>query len=388
MRLLGKLLAILVVVFIVAWLGLWWYAQGRMESGVTGWIAQASNNPNVKFTYDSLARGTSPLAATVTVTNLRATIQVPNDDTPAVITLPSFTLRIAAANPTIVHVDYPGQINITASKGDASITFGSIGVQEHIDPAAFFNPAVPPFRSADAQASNINLLASSGSLQVLHIDSVTVHAAINHTAGPSQTAIALTENFQGLALSSLLTKIASVPFDGKINQFGITFNASGPLPPNWQTLATQINALPIDDQQDRAKIVLTALHGWAAAGGSGNFSLSLGLGPSTLNADAAVKFDANVQPSGTANLTANHLDAFSAAIVNAYPSTEDSVNQAQAQLSPYLSTTNDGGQVLNLHVTYGNGAVNLNGQQVSPMPPLDWNALENLTPPPPADSGQ
>jgi len=101
------------------------------------------------------------------------------------------------------------------------------------------------------------------------------------------------------------------------------------------------------------------------------------VGPSTLSADAAVQFDANVQPSGTADLTADHLDAFSAAVTAAYPQVQDNVNQIEAQLSPYLSTTDDGGQVLTIHLIYGSGAVSINGQKVSDMPPIDWDMLEN-----------
>jgi hypothetical protein len=368
-------LVLLFFVLLVAWVGLWWYAEGRMQAGITHWVSTASANPNVKFTYASLARGNSPLAATVTVTDLQATVQTGTGAASVVVTLPSLRLRIAAANPTVVHVDYPPQINISAPRGDAAVTFGSIDVAESLDPAALFNSTIQPFRGAQANASNINILASNGSLQVLHIDSIAVQGTINRNAGPGDTALAFSESFNGISLSSLLTRLAQVPFNGQIGQFAITFSGSGPLPQNWQDIASQVNAFPADDKADRAKVIFTALHAWAAAGGSGTMGVTLVLGPSTMNADASVKFDANVQPAGTADVTANHLDAFTAAIVAAYPQVQNSVNQIEAQLSPYLSTTNDGGQILTVHVTYGKGAVNVNGQKVSNMPPMDWNML-------------
>jgi hypothetical protein len=100
-----------------------------------------------------------------------------------------------------------------------------------------------------------------------------------------------------------------------------------------------------------------------------------------------VKFDANVQPSGTADLTADHLDEFTGAITNAYPQVQDTISQAEAQLSPYLSTTGTGGQTLGMNVTYGPPGVTINGQKVADMPPVNWDALENPPPAPAPDDG-
>jgi len=376
MRVFIRSLVLLVFVLLVAWIGLWWYAEGRLEAGANAYIARYAANPNVKVSYASMVRGTSPLAARVTVTDFQISVLIPNQ-APVVVTLPSVGLRISAANPTVVHVDYPPQINISTARGDAAVTFGSIDVAESLDPAALFNSSIQPFRGAQANASNINILASNGSLQVLHIDSIAVQGTVNRHAGPGDTAVTASESFNGIALSSLLTRLGQVPFNGQIAQLAFTFSASGPLPADWRNIANQVNAFPVDDKADRAKLIFTTLHDWAAAGGSANGSVTLVLGPSTMMADGAVKFDANVQPAGTADVTANHLDAFTAAIVAAYPQVQNSVNQMEAELSPYLSTTNDGGQVLTVHVAYGKGAVNVNGQKVSDMPPVDWNLLEN-----------
>ncbi len=194
----------------------------------------------------------------------------------------------------------------------------------------------------------------------------------------------MAETVNGIALSPLLTRLASIPFDGKIAELGLTMKISGPVPTDFAALTTQLNALPASDRAGRNKIVIQALHGWAAAGGNAAASLSLIIGPSTLNANGAVTFDAQAQPSGTADVTANHLDEISSAITNAYPQTQGAVNAIEAHLSPYLTSSDTGGQTLGMHVTYGKGAVSVNGQTVAPLPPLDWNALENPAPPLPA----
>jgi len=377
MRTILNFVLALVVLLVAAWVGLWWYAQGRMQAGLTSWVAQISTNPDIKASYAGVSRGVSPLAATVTLTNLTFTLQPAASQSPITITLPSVTERINAGNPLLVHIDLPSQINFSAARGDAAVTFGSIDVAEHLDPAALFHSNVQPFSGNDITASDISLLASSGSLQVLHINSLALHGLINRDANSSEAALDATETFNGISLSPLLTRLASVPFNGQVAQFAFSTSLSGPLPANWQGILAQINALPAGDLADRRKITFTALHDWAAAGGNGKLSITMQVGPSTLNADAAVQFDANVQPSGTADLTADHLDAFSAAVTASYPQVQDNVNQIEAELSPYLSTTNDAGQVLTIHLIYGNGGVSINGQKVSDMPPVDWDLLEN-----------
>jgi hypothetical protein len=382
MRTFIRLLLLLVIVLGAAWVALWWYAEGRMQAGIVNWANQTSATPNMKVSYDSIAHGTSPLAATVTLTNLRITVQTSADEQPVVVTLPSFAMEIDATNPLVVQEILPPQINFSGARGDGAITFGNVSISQHIDPQALFNPKIVPFRGADAAAGNINLLASGGSLMILHIDSYALHGVINRSAGAGQTAFSGNETFNGIALSPLLTKLGSVPFNGQIAQFGISMNIGGPVPAGWQNFFQQLNMLPVGDMADRRKITLTAMHDWAAQGGSASLGITLDVGPSALNADASVNFDANVQPSGTADVTADHLDAFSSTVTGAYPQLQGTVSQIEAELSPYLSTSDADGQVLTIHLTYGSGAVNINGQKVTDMPPVDWNTLENPPAPP------
>jgi hypothetical protein len=83
-------------------------------------------------------------------------------------------------------------------------------------------------------------------------------------------------------------------------------------------------------------------------------------------------------------VTADHLDELFATITNAYPQLSAEVSQIQAQLSPYLSTTTQGGQTLAVHTVYGDGTVTVNGQKAGDLPKLDWTSLENPAPPPPS----
>ena len=110
-----------------------------------------------------------------------------------------------AVNPLVLHTDLPNQVNISTSRGDFAVTFGSITQTQKLDPRALVTSESEPFNTGDINASNINVLASSGSLLVLHIDDYAGHAAYNRKAGADQTAFSCVETLKGLALSPLLT---------------------------------------------------------------------------------------------------------------------------------------------------------------------------------------
>ncbi|OYV33089.1 MAG: hypothetical protein B7Z80_25045 [Rhodospirillales bacterium 20-64-7] len=375
------------VILAVVWLGLWWYAQGRIASGFQAWAETQAVN-GLKVSYSSLQTGTSPLAAVVTINNLVLTLPpTPNGDT-GTITLPTLALRINAANPTIFHTDLPSKIAVAIDNNiDASINTGSIAMNETLDPNALFSKTAYPFRSGDLNATDIDILASQGSLLVMHIDRVTGHSDLNLNADANSAAATGSTTFDGIALSPILTRIASIPFDGKITHLSMGLSLSGPVPPNLMDLVNQLRAAQADPVAEQ-KLLIPLVHKWATAGGNGNMNLALTIGPAAAAADAAIKFDANLQPEGTADLTAIHLHAFTSAITDAYPQFQPSVAAAEALLSPYLTTSPSDGQTLAMHATYGAGMVNLNGNKVADMPPLDWNALENPTTAPATPTGQ
>ena len=384
MRRLVIFLATLILLALAGWLSLWWTAQNRLAAGLTGWAAQASAQGNVKVSYASVSTGASPLAASATLNNVQIIIQIDPAQAPASISLPSLGLRIEAASPLLMHIDLPAQIGVTTARGDLVVTFGSVELSEELDLQALQAHQPYPFKTADWQASDINLLASSGSLQVLHLDSFSLHSLTGRDAAENIDTVSCTGSFSNIALSPILTRLANIPFNGQISALAFNFDITGAELAKWQSLDQQLAAFPALDIADRNKISLQTIHDWAAEGGTATGSLSLVLGPTTLDASSTVKFDANAQAAGAASLTANHLDALSAAITAAYPFTQNAINNIEAKLSPDLSSTDAGGQTLAINLTYGNGAVIVNGQS-RPLPPINWNLLENPPPQAPGD---
>jgi hypothetical protein len=381
MRAVIKFLATLVVVLAIAWVGFWWYAQGRLESGFNSW-ADGLAAQGWKIGYASEQRGTSPASAVLRFTNLTVTTPPDAQGLGGTFTLPTLALRIQALNPLILHTDLPAKIGVNIGNNiDAAISFASVQATATLDPHIIFKGGDYPYRSEAFSAAGIDILASQGSLLVLHIDSAAGHTAFNPEAGADAMAYAGTDTFSGIAVSPLMTRLLSIPFGGKIDQLTLAVNLSGPVPAGLPQLVAQIKALN-GDEPAQQKLAVPVLHKWAAAGGNANIQFGLTVGPTTLAADGAVKFDSSAQPAGTANLTANHLDELTGAITNAYPGTAGTIAQAAAQLSPYLSSTPQDGQMLTLHVVYGAGAVSVNGQKTGDMKPIDWDSLENPAPPP------
>jgi hypothetical protein len=373
----------LIVVVVIAWLGVWWYAQGRLQAGFEAWAKTASAQGSV-VAYSGIQRGASPLEALVTVSNLTITFPATPSGAQPVMALPTLGLRLDAASPTNLHLDLPHKITVSAGANfDFVMNSGSISETINLNPNALFNPAMLAYHGGDFAFSNVDFLASSGSLLVLHVDSLKGHVDFNPDATASQTALDETFTMNGAALSPFMTKIASVPFNGQISQIGFNLTVSGPVPPQVLTLAAQLHADQGDPAAER-KLLVPLVHQWASQGGNGSYGLTLAVGPSTAHTDVALKFDANLQPEGTANLTADHLDAFANAITNAYPQAAGTIAAAEAQLTPYITTDPTTGQTLTIHAAYGAGSINLNGTKIAPLPPVDWTALEN--PPPAADS--
>jgi hypothetical protein len=380
MRAVMTFLFTLLLVVVVVWLGLWWYLQGRLQSGVEGWAENQAAH-GITVAYSSLQRGTNPTVAEITLTNLTITLPQQPSGAQPVVTLPTLALRMNMTSLTTLHADLPTKISVNAGGNfDLVMNSGSIGLSENLDSGALFNKDVYPFKGGDFAATDVDFLASSGSLLVLHLDSLTGHADINVNATAAQPALAETVTMGGMALSPLMTKIASIPFDGKINQLGFSLTLSGPVPPQIYTIEEQLRAAAKDEVAQQ-KLIMPIVHQWASQGGNGSLGLNLSIGPSTANADAAIKFDANIQPEGTGSLTADHLDAFTNAITAAYPQVAGTIAAGEAQLTPYIATDAQTGQTLTMHATYGAGSVAINGTKVGPLPPLDWTTLEN---PPPA----
>jgi hypothetical protein len=379
-----RFLLSLIVGIAIIWIGFWWYAEHRLQSGFAAWAEQQAAD-GWKISTAAVQRGTSPMNAELTINRLSMTAPPGPNGEVVTIALPSVALRIAAFDPLVFHTELPNQIAITVGNTvGLVINTGSMALSENLDPDTLFNPHVYPFRGGDFAASNIQILASS--LLVLQVDRITSHAEVNLQAGANAAAISSLTVLNGLVLSPLLTRIGSVPFDGRLTQLSLAATFSGPLPDNLSGLADRVDAAP-HDPQAQEELLIPVIHKWAEAGGNGRLALNIKVGPSAIAASGNLAFDANLQPTGTADLSADRLGAFTAALTNSYPALAADVAQAEAELSPYISNTPQGGQTLTLHVTYGAGSVSINGQKVAAMPPLDWSALENPPPPPAPGDG-
>jgi len=374
MRGIARLLLGVVVVLAVAWGGLWWYTEGRLHDMLaTNAGLRDTNDGSSMVSYDSITKGSNPLTASATLHNLRWSLSAPGEDTPSVISMAQVTVWIDAFNPLVMHLGLPNRIDVSTPRGVGSATFGSIAISMGLDPHALFNRKIYAVTGQTMAIHDINGLVA-GSFPVVHIDDIAGHETINAGAGPTQTALTAEDSIDGVSLPSALVMLAHVPFGGKIAHIGFNMSFSGPA--DWAGLMQQLHT-PQLSEQDKRKLVVQAAHNWAENGGNGKASMNVALGPSTLNAGGTVAFDANAQPNGTADVDANHLDAFTTSLINAYPQLQQSIVNIEAQLSPYLATTDAGGQVLNVQVAYGKPGVVVNGTRKADMPPLDWATLEN-----------
>ncbi|MBU6448440.1 MAG: DUF2125 domain-containing protein [Rhodospirillales bacterium] len=378
-----KGLAGLIVLIVLAWLGVWLYAEMRLKQLVAAEINRANASGTVQISYDKLTTSSSPLVASVALANPSWTSR-PDASAPAI------TLRAAKIGmhvdifaPLLLHVDMPQSIAITTPEASGALTFAVADVTEKLSPSLWTGNIDNPITGGDARFAGINLLASNGSLQVAQIDSLVLHESLNAKANPGQTAMAVSETMNHFQLSPIIARLINLPFNGQIAYLALSMRLSGPL--NWQSIAKQVAALPPGDA--RVHFMLQSLHQWALAGGSGQGKLTAILGPSRVDANGSLLFDKQAQPSGTWDLTANHLDQFTTALTSAYPALQNNVNQFEARLSPYLSTTQAGGQVLAVNTAYGKNGVTINGTKTGDMPPLDWNNLLNPPPPPPVAPG-
>lgn len=376
MRGIVKFLLTLVVGIALIWVGFWWYAESRLQTGFTDWAEKLATSGQL-VSYGSIHRGRSILNAAITIDNL--TVSDPQRQGIPQFSLPSVTLRISAFDPLVLATDLPSSITLQFNNIALVLKTGTIALFENLDPNQLFKRSAYPFRSGDFSATDLDVLASGGSLLVLHIDSVSSHNDVDMDAGAANILVAEKTVVDGLAVSPLLARIASIPFGGKLTHLEISGRLSGPVPPGLQGALNQLKTGPYD-LRDQQKLLIPVIHQWATLGGTGNLGVAAILGPSTINAAVSLKFDANLQPAGTADLTADHLDQFTAALINSYPSLQADIAQAEARLSQYLGNTDQGGQTLTLHATYGASGVTINGEKVGDMPPLDWNAAENPEP--------
>ena len=374
-----KGLAGLAVLILLVWLGVWLYAEMRLKQLVAAEINRANASGTAQISYDKLTTSDSPLVASVALVNA-SWVSQPGGSAPAItVRAAKIGMHVDLLSPMLLHVDIPPSIAIVTPEATGVLTFAVADIKENLSPSLWTGNTDNPITGGDARFAGINLLASNGSLQVARIDSLVLHEALNAKAGPSETAMSLKETMNHFQLSPIIARLINLPFNGQIAYLSLSTQLSGPF--DWQSIANQTTSLPSSGAREH--FMLQSLHQWALAGGSAQGKLTLILGPSTFRAGGSVIFDSTAQPSGSAELNANHLDQFTAAIISAYPGLQGWVSQFEARFSPYLTTTQAGGQVLAVNTVYGKDGVTTNGQKTGDMPPLDWNMLLNPPPAPP-----
>lgn len=370
-----------VVVLAVVWLGLWWVTELRLQDMLADEAkAHTASDGSSTMQYDSITKGFNPLVAEATIINPHLSLST-GQAVPITIAAAQARVWISAFSPLVMHVDLPDRILVTTPKLAGSINFGSIGESMTLDPRALFDRKIYAVTSAAMTFQNADVMVGDTGVALLHIDDFSMQEALDPTAGPQQSAITMEEGIDGIAMSPTITALLHVPFGGKVTHFGFAMALSGPA--DWRGLVSRLRESALSEAQKRQMLV-QAVHRWAEHGGNAQANLNLMLGPSTLTASGTVAFDAKAQPSGTADLTADHLDAFTAALTGAYPNLQQNIAMIETELSPYLSTSGMSGQELKLHVAYGKDGVMVNGTRKADLPPIDWDALATLANPPAA----
>ena len=374
MRNMARWVAGIVLVLAVAWGGTWWYAQQRLRDMLVSYAAgHTTADGSSTLTYDNITTGHDPLAASATLHDLRWNLQMPGSAAPLIISEAQLRLSLSAFNPNILNIGLPRRLDIAFPEGTINISFGGIAARAGVDPLALFNRNAYPLTSQTVQMRDVAISADS-SFQVLTIGHLAMRESWRNAAGPDQTALALKDRLENLAIPSWVAAKWNVPFGGRLSNAALDITLSGPA--SWASFMQHLYTTPQNTYAKR-KLLMATLHDWAQKGGKANASLQLAIGPSTLNATADVAFDNKAQPNGTAAVTVDHLDSFVAALTTAYPQLQQSIGTIEGKYSSYLTTSATDGQVLTLHVAYGQNGILLNGTKVEDLPPLDWTALEN-----------
>lgn len=365
-----------VILVIIAWLGIWFYAEIRLKQLVAAQINALNNSSAEKVTYDRMISSRSPLVASVTLLRPTLSAQFSSELPSVTISAARIGAHVDLLHPLTLHVDIPLSITISTGGTAQILTFASADMTETLTPALWRGGTLNPISGGEADFADINLLASNGSLQVLHIDRLTSHETLNAQASNSQTALSLTGEMRNFRISPLLVRLFNIPFSGTLSRASTSLTLSGPL--NWEQITRQSAALQTEAQSDH--FLLQTTHDWAKAGGHAQGSLNLWLGPSHLQANLKLGFDQQVQPKGTLDVYADHIGQFANDVATSYPGLQGWISQIVMILAPYLSNTAQNGQVLTMHTLYGQTGVFTNGQQTGTLPYLNWTNLLNGAP--------
>lgn len=363
----------LIILVIILWIAFWFYAEIHLKQAVEAKIASLNESGVEHVSYSGITTSSSPLVISLKLLDPVLTITSPQAP-PVTIHAPYAGMALSLLHPLTLTGLVPLRMNLLVGQDQGAITFGKAVVTNTLTPGVWWGNFSNPVTHTRQDFSNIQILGSNGSIALVRIAKLHIDETINPQTTAQQTAVTFHVAMTDLQVAALFTQLLHLPFNGEITQLNSAITASGPF--DMVAFDKQFKQLA---PQDRNKFVYTKVHQWASTGGHALLSLTLTVGPSTLNSTATIDFDKQAQPQGRIDINANHLDQFKTSLLSAYPQEADHLNQVQAQLAPYLTTTTDGGQVLGLHVVFSANGTFVNGTRTENAPNspiIDWNALE------------
>lgn len=373
-----RFILVLLAVLVIAWIGAWWYLEGRLVVGFRQMEAQLRAN-GWQVTHGAVTRGNSPLVARFGVADLKLVPPANGAMAQPELTLPQAGAHIGIGDWSILHIDLPLKSTMALRDGPSfAAEFTSLAADYRIDPGAYFRAGRNPVHGGDLVATGFRLDSANTNFTLFSISSLISHASFDQSAGAGKTAFSVQEQIGGMALSPIFVTLAHMPFNGKVSSVSVDLRLSGPVPANLQAVSQRVGAAAEAaprNPQALLRAAAPAIQAWAKQGGHGGFSLGLGLGPAVAHAAGSFGFDHSLQPRGQADVEANSLGEFLADIASAYPSMIGQISAITAGLQPYMVKSANGAQQLKAKLVLAKGRLTANGGQIAQVPPVDWAKL-------------
>ncbi|MDD2876767.1 MAG: DUF2125 domain-containing protein [Acidiphilium sp.] len=367
----------------IAYLGAWWYVQGRLGVAFRA-QEQTLRQAGWTISHGATAEGNSPLAATFTVADLTFTPPDQGLPTPKT-TLPTLVLKIRPTAPFTLDVGLPLAWRVTTPQGPAfTVQFAAIHDRYNFDPNAVFDHAPDPLRAGMVAFTDMRVDSADTNFTLVSVKSFTADGTRNPQAGTSATAMTMHESLTGLALSPIFVTLGHLPFEGKLAALRLDLDLSGPPLPSLAQ--TTIAPHPVELVPNSLAGVAVwqqlgpAIHAWAKAGGHGSYAIALSFGPLDAHEHGQFGFDRAVQPTGKATLTAEGVGEFLGDVANAYPATVNFISNITAQTAPYMAKTPAGIERLTIDFGLANGVLTANGKKAIDVPPITWPAETSTAP--------
>jgi hypothetical protein len=373
----------LLLVLVLIWIGVWWYAQSQLVGSFQREEAKL-REAGWTITHGPITRGSSPLAASATVSNLQLTLP----GAPGVrliIDVPSLNERIDATAPFTVAVNLSHHLTIHSPTGtQIAIDADLIEYHFHLSDSDFLPNAKHVLLGGNARINNLRASVANSNFPIITIGAIRARTRLNPDADATETAVHLNESFSNIAVSPMFVTLIHLPFNGEIEKYTIAMTISGP---DLKSILTRSNAGPVAANPDPSAAIdhqLTTigalLRPWASHHGHGTLAVGLIIGPLHTKLNTAFRFDQALQPEGTGTVTATGLTRFMAAIAASQPRFANGLAAATAATAPYMVKGADGHQKLNIALALKNRSLSLNGKPITTFPVINWPAAASATP--------